>query len=122
MNFYICKQCSNIITSIGKSEISATCCGQSMELLKVGNIDAAKEKHIPVMEIKNDSIIVKVGEITHPMTEEHLIQWIALETESSFIIEYLKKNEDPTIVFHTNQKIKNVYSYCNLHGLWVKEL
>ena len=60
MNFYICKQCGNVITSIKKTEISSACCGEQMELLKTGNIDAAKEKHIPSIELKNDSVIIKV--------------------------------------------------------------
>ncbi len=91
-----------------------------------GTVDAAREKHIPVVNARklNDEVIivnVKIGEISHPMEDTHYIQFVILETEKSINIKYLKPEEKPEVEFITNEKIVAVYEYCNLHGLWKNE-
>ncbi len=98
------------------------CCDETMKELVPGEIDASLEKHVPVILNKNDEITISVGEIEHPMDEEHLIDWIVLETEHGFTIEYLKPDKKPKVTFKINHPVKSVYAYCNLHGLWRKEL
>ena len=82
--------------------------------------DAAKEKHVPVVKKKCKTILVDVGSVAHPMTEAHLIEWIALETEHGYKIKYLTSDAVPAVTFSLTDGDKPVavYAYCNLHGLW----
>lgn len=98
------------------------CCGNKMEELIPESVDAAKEKHVPVVLYK-DGYSVTVGEVEHPMTEDHYIKWIAFELENDDIkVVDLKPNEKPTAYFNTEQKVTAVFAYCNLHGLWKVEM
>ena len=96
------------------------CCGQKMTELVPGTVDAAQEKHVPVVEVKGNVVHVKVGAVAHPMLEEHSIQWIALETSQGSQIKYLKPGEQPEAVFALaeGEQVVAAYEYCNLHGLW----
>ena len=81
--------------------------------------DGAVEKHVPVYEVKDGNVCVKVGSAEHPMQEKHYIQWIAVETNKGFYVKYLSPNEKPEACFTVdNEVIQTVYAYCNLHGLW----
>lgn len=124
MKFYFCEHCGNVITRLSSSGVPVQCCGQEMVLLKAGEKDAAREKHVPVVTREGDQVRVSVGEITHPMTEEHLISWIALETETGAAIQWLKPGQIPQAVYvlAEGQTPRAVYAYCNLHGLWKAEL
>ena len=124
MKFYICETCGNIVTKLNDSGVPLVCCGKPMKLLEPGVVDAAVEKHIPAVEVQGAEICAKVGEVTHPMTPEHFIQWIALETKSGVQIHYLKPQEAPEarFILPEGEKALAVYAYCNLHGLWKKEL
>lgn len=102
--------------------VPVMCCGENMEELIPGEIEASLEKHIPVIIYQQDEITISVGEIEHPMSTDHLIDWIVLETERGFTIEYLKPDKEPKVTFKTNHPVKSVYAYCNLHGLWRKDL
>ena len=90
--------------------------------LIAGSTDAAQEKHVPVVEKKCKTVKVDVGSVAHPMTAEHLIEWVALETEQGYQVQYLKANDAPVCVFKVadGDKPVMVYAYCNLHGLWAK--
>ena len=90
--------------------------------LIAGSTDAAQEKHVPVVMKKCKTVKVDVGSVAHPMTEEHLIEWVALETEQGYQVQYLKVNDAPVCVFKLadGDKAVGVYAYCNLHGLWFK--
>ena len=97
--------------------------GLPLEELVAGAVDAAKEKHVPFVTAEGDKIKVQVGEVVHPMIPEHYIEWIAAEGDDGVKISYLKPGEKPEAHFCNKSKwIKRVYAYCNLHGLWVKEL
>ena len=117
MEFYICKHCGNITTFI---ENKGVCCGEKMHKIEPGTVDAAIEKHVPVFQVQDNTVTVNVGSVTHPMTTEHLINWVALETEQGTQIKHLKADSEPTVTFALakDDTVKKVYAYCNLHGLW----
>ena len=108
MKFYICRHCGNIITKLTSSKVPVHCCGEPMGLLEAGVTDAAVEKHVPAVFVSDGRVTVEVGTVAHPMTEEHFIQWVAVETERDALAD--------------GQQVKAVYAYCNLHGLWKKEI
>ena len=117
MNIYINKETKNIIFS--KSDDLKL---EEYTLLKANTVDAAFEKHVPSVSINNNVLDVVVGSVIHPMLENHYIEFIAVETESGFMVKYLKPNEEPKASFVLNDKAIAVYEHCNLHGLWKKEL
>ncbi len=84
------------------------------------SVDAAKEKHVPVVTKKCKQVKVDVGSVAHPMTAEHLIEWVAIETEQGYQVKYLTADSAPVCEFSLagGDKLKGVYAYCNLHGLW----
>jgi len=122
IKFYICKHCGNIVTKLVDSKVPVVCCGKNMDELIPNTVDASVEKHIPVIENNGSYIIVKIGSIDHPMTLEHHISWIVVVTEKGFQTVYLEKTVLPKITLTTSEKIYEVYAYCNLHGLWKKEV
>lgn len=123
MEFYICKHCGNIITFAENKGVPVVCCGEKMHKLEPGSVDAAVEKHVPVYTVEGNTVTVTVGSVIHPMTTEHLIDWIALETEQGTQIKHLTADNAPSVTFALadGDKVKKVYAYCNLHGLWVAE-
>ncbi|MBQ8945894.1 MAG: desulfoferrodoxin Dfx [Lachnospiraceae bacterium] len=124
MKFYRCEHCGNIITKLNDAGVPVVCCGEPMKELIPGTSDGAHEKHIPVVTIDGNKVTVQVGEVEHPMMEAHYIQWIILETEHGFRQKYLKPDEKPVAEFAVSDGDKAVaaYEYCNLHGLWIKEI
>ena len=120
MKFYVCEHCGNMVTFLHASGVPVICCGQPMTELVAGTVDAAHEKHIPVVEVEGSKVTVKVGSVEHPMVEAHFIQWIALETNQGSQIKYLKPEQKPEAVFALaeGEEVVAVYEYCNLHGLW----
>ena len=124
MKFYICEHCGNIVTKLTSSGVPIKCCGQNMVELEAGVKEAAVEKHVPAVSVEGNLVKVSVGSVAHPMTEEHYIPWVALETEKSASVEWLQPGQTPEVVFALaeGQKAKAVYAWCNLHGLWKAEL
>lgn len=123
VKFFRCNHCGNIITMIEDKGVPVVCCGEKMEELKANTTDAATEKHVPVVEVKGDKVVAQVGSASHPMTEEHLIQWVYLETEHGGQLRRLTAADEPKAEFCVcEDKPVAVYEYCNLHGLWVQEL
>ncbi len=122
--FYRCKKCGNFVMFVGKkSGCTPFCCSQEMALLTPNTTDAATEKHVPEVVVEGDKVTVQVGSTLHPMTEEHLIQFIYLQTEDGGQIRYLKAGDEPKAAFALNgEKPLAVYEYCNLHGLWKKDI
>lgn len=88
-----------------------------LEQIPIGSTDAATEKHVPVYFVDGNEIDVHVGELLHPMEEEHYIMWIALETNDKFIMQKLNPGDEPKARF-PYIKGSVIYAYCNLHGLW----
>ena len=122
MKFYKCNHCQNLIEMVDDRKVNPVCCGEKMMELVPGKVDASLEKHVPVVEVKDGVVEVMVGSVAHPMTEEHLIEWIVVETEKGVYRKNLKAGEAPMAKFMLldDEKVVNVYAYCNLHGLWQK--
>lgn len=118
-----CKHCGNIIQMIHDSSVKVVCCGEEMGELIANTVDADLEKHIPVVERTGQLIKVRIGENPHPMTKEHHIEWVYLETKKGSQIKYLNYNNAALVSFTiTDDEPIAVYSYCNLHQLWKKEI
>ncbi|GAB6170217.1 desulfoferrodoxin [Clostridium carnis] len=114
-----CEICGNIVEVLQEGAGSLVCCGKSMTLKNESTNDGALEKHLPVIEKKDDGIIIKVGEVAHPMIKEHHIQWIEVFTKSETIRINLNSDDRPEA--YLNIKLEDVVfvrEYCNLHGLW----
>lgn len=121
--FYICRHCGNIIGMIKSSGVPVFCCGEKMQQLTPNSVEASGEKHIPVVTVEGDRIKVSVGSAEHPMLAEHFIEWIYVQTEKGGQRKSLKAGNAPAAEFSlAGDKAVAVYAYCNLHGLWVKEL
>lgn len=117
MNIYLEKGSTNLVAS--KTALNL---GNSYEELVPNSSGAAIEKHAPVVKVDGHKVEVSIGEVEHPMTDEHLITSIILETEQGFQVENLTADKAPKAVFETTAKPKRVYEYCNLHGLWSTEV
>lgn len=120
MKLFKCSKCGKIVVILKEGSPNTVCCGEDMKELVPRSIDGAVEKHVPVVDIKDNVVNVKVGEVDHPMTEEHYIEFIILETTSGYMLKSLKPKDKPEAVFvlSDNSKYVNAYAYCNLHGLW----
>lgn len=120
MKFYHCTHCGSIIEYYQKSACDAHCCGDPMVELEPNTTDAAQEKHVPVAEAHGNIVTVTVGSVAHPMTAEHHIAWIVLETNQGYQKKDLPVDGAPKAVFALSdgEKALNAYAYCNLHGLW----
>ena len=120
MKFYRCKHCGQIIAIVKKTGAKVVCCGEEMEEIIPGSVDASLEKHVPVYEVKGNEVIVKIGSVDHPMIPEHYIEWVAIQTNNGNQRKTLKPNEAPVVKFALGEgdKVEAVYAYCNLHGLW----
>lgn len=121
LQVYKCDLCGNIVQVVhgGKSEL--VCCGQPMRLLKEGSVDAALEKHVPVIEKTDTGFKVSVGSVLHPMTEEHYIEWIELIADGKSYRQFLNPGDEPIAEFCVQADKVTAREYCNLHGLWKKE-
>ena len=124
MEFYICKHCGNIIGFAKNTGVSVYCCGEEMTKIVPNTMEASVEKHIPQVEVNGNKVRVTVGSTLHPMEEGHHIAWVAMETEQGNQRKPLNVNGEPVIEFAIceGDRVKNVYAYCNLHGLWKKEM
>lgn len=116
---YRCNVCGNIIEVLHTGADSLVCCGHKMELLIENSVDAAKEKHIPVIEKSKDIVIVRIGEVSHPMEEEHFIEWIEIIDDGKIERQYLKPGDKPEAKFGISLGSIIARAYCNLHGLWI---
>ena len=109
--FYKCEHCGNVVIKVVDSGVPLVCCGEKMKELVANTVDASQEKHVPVVTRVDDcSIKVEVGSVPHPMTPEHHIAFIYVETENG------------GVRIDLTDKPEAVYEYCNLHGLWKTEL
>lgn len=120
MKFLVCEHCGNLVGMVRESGVPMVCCGQNMTELVPGTSDGAAEKHVPSYEVDGYLVRVQVGSVEHPMTDEHYIEWVAIETEKGAQRKTLKPGDNPSVVFalSDDDKLDAVYAYCNLHGLW----
>ncbi len=121
--FYICEKCGNIIEMVKPSGVSVVCCGQKMTAIDAGVVEASREKHIPVVQVNGNTVKVVVGSVMHPMTPEHSIEWVYLETDKGVHRIELAADAAPEATFAlADEEPVAVYAYCNLHGLWKAEI
>jgi len=118
LEVYKCEVCGNIVEVLfgGKGEL--VCCGKPMVLQKENTVDAAKEKHVPVVEKTSDSIKVKVGDVAHPMEEKHYIQWVEIVAHGKAYRQFLNPGDAPEATFNIQADRVTAREYCSLHGLW----
>lgn len=122
IKYYICDTCKKIIAIVKDTQVPTVCCGKPMRELIPGTTDAAVEKHVPVVKQEGRLIEVMIGEVTHPMLEEHFIEWISIETKEGYQIKKLTPDSEPkaTFVLSETDELVAAYEYCNIHGLWKK--
>jgi len=115
---YKCSVCGNIVdvTHTGAGEL--VCCGQPMNLLTENTTDAATEKHVPIIKKTETGVIVKVGDVPHPMEEAHYLEWIELFVGGKQYRKFLKPGDAPLVEFKVEGEVDYARAYCNLHGLW----
>ncbi|GAB6886945.1 desulfoferrodoxin [Desulfothermus okinawensis JCM 13304] len=118
---YKCDVCGNIVAVLHGGAGQLVCCNQPMNLLKEGAVDAALEKHVPVIEKIDGGYKVKVGSVAHPMEEKHYIEWIELQANGTSYYKFLKPGDAPEAVFLIEADKVVAREYCNLHGLWKAE-
>lgn len=121
--FYICEHCGNIIAMVKESGVPVVCCGQKMTKLVAGTTEASLEKHIPVYTVENNKVHVVVGSVEHPMTPEHFIEWVSIQTKFGNQRKALVPGQKPEVCFSIceGDEVEAVYAYCNLHSLWKAE-
>lgn len=116
---YKCEKCGNIVEVLFAGGGDLVCCGEPMRLLVENTVDAAKEKHVPVIEKTANGWRVTVGAVAHPMEEKHYIQWIELIADGVVYRAQLKPGDKPEHEFAVSATKVSAREYCNLHGLWM---
>ena len=124
VKFFKCMHCGNVAIKPFDQGVPMFCCGEKMVELRANDTDGAKEKHVPQVVVDGSTVHVKVGEVAQPMTPEHLIAFIVLVTEKGYQIAPLTAQDAPeaTFALAAGDTPVKAYEYCNLHGLWVKEV
>ena len=118
LEVYKCDLCGNIVEVLFGSDGQLVCCGQDMAQLVENTVDAAKEKHVPVIEKTADGFKVKVGDVAHPMEDKHYIQWVEIIADGKSYFQYLNPGDAPEATFKIDADSITAREYCNLHGLW----
>ena len=118
LEIYKCDVCGNIVEVLHGGAGELVCCGQPMKHFVENTVDAAKEKHVPVIEKTAGGITVKVGSVPHPMEEKHYIEWIEVIADGKAYRQFLKPGEVPEATFAIDAQQVTAREYCNIHGLW----
>lgn len=118
LEVYKCDACGNIVEVLHGGGGELVCCGEAMQLFIENTVDAAKEKHVPVIEKTADGFKVAVGSVAHPMEEKHYIEWIEVIAGGKTYRQFLKPGEEPKATFCVDADQVTAREYCNLHGLW----
>ena len=115
---YRCNDCGNIIEVLHTGKEKLVCCGQPMELLQEKTADVGREKHVPVIETTTGGTNIKVGDVPHPMEENHYIEWIEIVTDGGSCRQFLKPGNKPEAEFEIRAQKVIAREYCSIHGLW----
>ncbi|MBN2621641.1 desulfoferrodoxin [candidate division WOR-3 bacterium] len=118
MQVYKCMKCGNIVEVLHEGVGQLVCCGEPMKLMEENTVDAAKEKHVPLIEQKDGVIVVKVGSTAHPMEEKHYIEWIEISDDGKVYRAFLRPGDEPKATFTITANPVTAREYCNIHGLW----
>ena len=121
IKFFRCSHCGKVIVKVVDSDVPTVCCGEAMKELVANTTDAVTEKHLPVVEKGRCKTTVKIGSVHHPMTPEHYINFIVMANANGYEIRFLNPGDSIEATFKNDDYTK-VYSYCNLHGLWMTKL
>ncbi|HEY0196567.1 MAG TPA: desulfoferrodoxin [Methanobacterium sp.] len=118
---YRCNICGNIVEVLHNGTGKLECCRNTMELLKEREEGMGPEKHIPVLEETDQGVKIKVGSISHPMEENHCIEWVEVIADDKIYRKVLKPGDAPEAEF--NLKLDDISQiqlreYCSIHGLW----
>lgn len=118
MEIIRCDACGNVVEVLNGGRGELVCCGDPMKVMIENSVDAVDEKHVPVIEVVDGGVRVSVGDVAHPMKENHYIQWIAVLAGSKTYRQYLRPGEMPEAFFAVYAAELEANAYCNLHGLW----
>ena len=118
LEVYKCEACGNIVEVLEGGGGELVCCGEPMKLMVENTVDAAKEKHVPVIEKVDGGYKVSVGSVAHPMEDKHFIQWIELIADGKAYRQFLNPGDTPEATFNITADKVEAREYCNLHGLW----
>lgn len=122
LQIYKCETCGNIVEMLHPGEGELICCGAPMKLFKENTVDAAKEKHVPVIEKIEGGFRIKIGSVPHPMEDKHYIEWIEVISEDGKVgRQFLQPGQTPEAIFKCDADKITAREYCNLHGLWQAE-
>ena len=115
---YKCEICGNITEVLHTGAGQLICCGQEMSLMEEKTADQGMEKHVPVIEKNGNKITIKVGDVPHPMEDNHYIEWIEIIADGQVYRKNLKPGMEPTAEFEITAEKIEARGYCNVHGLW----
>ncbi len=115
---YKCEKCGNLVSVVHGAAGALVCCGENMKLLDPNTVDAAKEKHVPIVEKNGTTVTVSVGSVPHPMAEDHFIETIGVLAGNKLYRAYLNPGDEPKASFEVDGDVDCARAYCNLHGLW----
>ena len=118
MGIYKCEVCGNIVEVLHDGGGELVCCNEPMKRFEENTVDAAKEKHVPVIEKTANGYKVKVGSVPHPMEEKHYIEWIELIANGKAYRQFLSPGDVPEAEFCIDAAQVTAREYCNIHGLW----
>ncbi len=118
LEVYKCEQCGNIVEVLHAGAGSLVCCGQDMTLFTANTVDAAKEKHVPVIEKTDGGYKVMLGSVPHPMEESHYIEWIELVVGDKAYRQFLNPGDEPQAIFNIDADAVTTREHCTIHGLW----
>ncbi|MFA4877493.1 MAG: desulfoferrodoxin family protein [Methanoregula sp.] len=126
LSLYSCATCNKMVLIVQDGEGILTCCGKPMSRLEEKNVEAGKEKHLPLIEQTLRGIRVKVGAVPHPMEKEHFIKWIEVIGDTFLYTGTLSPGEKPEMEFSLDvedplRHVKKVRIYCNVHGIWANK-
>jgi len=116
---YYCNKCKNVIESLWNGKPGISCCGEPMVKLVANTVDAAQEKHVPVIQRDGNKVTVKVGEVAHPMGADHYILFIELIAGNKvYRQDFVEGDELAEAVFYVEDQEIKARAFCNLHGFW----
>jgi len=118
LQVFKCDICGNIVEVLHGGKGVLVCCNEPMKLLTENTVDASREKHVPVIERRDDGIVVRVGSVAHPMEEKHYIEWIQVIVDGAVYRRFLKPGDAPEAFFPIMGESVTAREYCNVHGLW----
>ncbi len=121
-SIYKCELCGAMVEVLNLGADDLNCCNEPMVLIEAGVVDAAKEKHVPVIEKVDGGVKVTVGSVAHPMEDKHFIEFIEIIADGKICRKFLEPGAAPEAVFATDATAVVARSYCNLHGLWEAEI